>query len=227
MPTARRERFLTPQTSGGHHALVCPYRLVGCDALCQREELVDHLSTCRYRQVSTYFPLHTLLRGRSFTLSTSLSPGLREVCSTLLELIFLFLILIYFHRVFRDSPFTLSFSLSLSLSLALSLSATNRRDAAPSLSAFVRGVSTSRAALRPCITFIILRLCPRSQPAAEQGSRRFIHGRLRGRLPIRLVWLHAHVHAGESASSLDAMVSSIFFFLSSDCILHYYKNVIN
>ena len=67
-------------------------------------------------------PLHTLLRGRSFTLSTSLSPGLREVCSTLLKLIFLFLILIYFHRVFRDSPFTLSFSLLLSLSLSLSLS---------------------------------------------------------------------------------------------------------
>ena len=118
MPTARRERFLTPQTSGGHHALVCPYRLVGCDALCQREELVDHLSTCRYRQVSTYFPLHTLLRGRSFTL----------------------LILIDFHRVFRDSPFTLSFSLLLSLSLSLSLSDKSSRRSSFSVRIRSRGV---------------------------------------------------------------------------------------
>ena len=116
MPTARRERFLTPQTSGGHHALVCPYRLVGCDALCQREELVDHLSTCRYRQVSTYFPLHTLL-PLSLFLPLSLQ-GSEKSARLFLKLIFLFLILIYFHRVFRDSPFTLSFSLLLSLSLS-------------------------------------------------------------------------------------------------------------
>ena len=120
MPTARRERFLTPQTSGGHHALVCPYRLVGCDALCQREELVDHLSTCRYRQVSTYFPLHTLLRGRSFFLPLSLSRAQRSLLDSFGIDIFISDIDLLPPRLPRLSVHALLFSLSLSLSLSLS-----------------------------------------------------------------------------------------------------------
>ena len=71
-----------------------------------RPSLYVSVPPSEYLLSSSHFP-------RSFTLSTF---SLQEVCSTLLKLIFLFLILIYFNRVFRDSPFTLSSSLSLSFS---------------------------------------------------------------------------------------------------------------
>ena len=50
LPTERMGRATARANTGSGRPLICPYRLVGCEAMCARETLVDHLATCRHRQ---------------------------------------------------------------------------------------------------------------------------------------------------------------------------------
>jgi hypothetical protein len=50
LPTERKGRATARANTGSGRPLICPYRLVGCEAMCARETLVDHLATCRHRQ---------------------------------------------------------------------------------------------------------------------------------------------------------------------------------